>query len=679
MSYNQDIQAVGHFKYWCQKVLPAVYDDSLSYYELLCKVSNKLNELVDVDNVQSDAIKELQEKLDEFLAGEYDPYIEQKIDEWFQQNEPQLYIDVQTLKIEVSDLQNALQKTDLHELEAIMDMSTYIEDGALYIENILPGTYTTANLELSGITLDNVFGASIITNSDMEDGNPPVFDGTAFSNYSANPWSVASGYGYCGAYGIKMESSGVYPCYLSSKSFTPIADHVYFFGSKVKIERYDDGTFGVQNAAYTQYLAPGDTAGEWIDMNQQGVYSSITAKHLYIGCVPVSNLVVIGTQPNMDAAIDCIVFIDLTDLYGAGNEPNIDDMNLAYDVYWCLKNNENYLNKHLVNLHPTSPDYSDYACFDRFLLLMNERATELRMDDTDFNTPSGYPSIRGNNLMTAFDLMKLGITACGNDNALRHMSVGRHIFECWGDSPRRNVMTFGLVNSQYSGGVTLTNKILAAKGGSLSAPASGLSDNATIHNYFILTTLVPTSSIVHDSYAYQRTGNIIAVSMMGLVDTDNVYDYLVDVQTILNALANHVASPTVPTRLQDAIDRSTNPIEVASCILPSGLLGSYQYMDMASFTTNTVTWFSGATFTPHVPASTTKIMTLLLACEHMDSPNEIVTIKPFDLVAGSGGILHAGDQVTMDELMYSMMLISDNQAATAIARYIGEKLLKNRL
>lgn len=31
------------FKFWCQKVLPLVYDDSLSYYELLCKLVEQLN------------------------------------------------------------------------------------------------------------------------------------------------------------------------------------------------------------------------------------------------------------------------------------------------------------------------------------------------------------------------------------------------------------------------------------------------------------------------------------------------------------------------------------------------------------------------------------------------------------------------------------------------------------
>lgn len=37
---------IKHFRFWCQKVLPLVYDNSLSYYEVLCKVSAKLNELI---------------------------------------------------------------------------------------------------------------------------------------------------------------------------------------------------------------------------------------------------------------------------------------------------------------------------------------------------------------------------------------------------------------------------------------------------------------------------------------------------------------------------------------------------------------------------------------------------------------------------------------------------------
>lgn len=49
------------FVYFCQKVLPAVFDDSLSYYENLCKLTNKINEVITTQNTQVDAIVELQD------------------------------------------------------------------------------------------------------------------------------------------------------------------------------------------------------------------------------------------------------------------------------------------------------------------------------------------------------------------------------------------------------------------------------------------------------------------------------------------------------------------------------------------------------------------------------------------------------------------------------------------
>lgn len=39
------------FRFWCQRVLPLVYDDSLSYYEVLCKVVTRLNELTEGMNL----------------------------------------------------------------------------------------------------------------------------------------------------------------------------------------------------------------------------------------------------------------------------------------------------------------------------------------------------------------------------------------------------------------------------------------------------------------------------------------------------------------------------------------------------------------------------------------------------------------------------------------------------
>lgn len=63
------------FRYWCQKVLPLVYDDSLSYYELLCKVVDYLNKTMeDVETLHGDvtnlhtAYEELQAYVNNYFS-----------------------------------------------------------------------------------------------------------------------------------------------------------------------------------------------------------------------------------------------------------------------------------------------------------------------------------------------------------------------------------------------------------------------------------------------------------------------------------------------------------------------------------------------------------------------------------------------------------------------------------
>lgn len=52
-----------HFRFWCYKVLPLVYDNSLSYYEILCKVVKYINDLIDQDKVMAAEIEALQADL----------------------------------------------------------------------------------------------------------------------------------------------------------------------------------------------------------------------------------------------------------------------------------------------------------------------------------------------------------------------------------------------------------------------------------------------------------------------------------------------------------------------------------------------------------------------------------------------------------------------------------------
>ena len=82
-------KALQPFRYWCQKVLPLVYDDSLSYYELLCKVVNYLNiAMEDVETLHGDvtnlhtAYQELQSYVNNYFSTlDVQKEINNKLDE----------------------------------------------------------------------------------------------------------------------------------------------------------------------------------------------------------------------------------------------------------------------------------------------------------------------------------------------------------------------------------------------------------------------------------------------------------------------------------------------------------------------------------------------------------------------------------------------------------------------
>lgn len=70
-----------YFKFWCYKVLPLVYDDSLSYYEVLCKVVKYINELIEQDQIfgqELDALRADLNQVQEWINN-YDTEFAKKI------------------------------------------------------------------------------------------------------------------------------------------------------------------------------------------------------------------------------------------------------------------------------------------------------------------------------------------------------------------------------------------------------------------------------------------------------------------------------------------------------------------------------------------------------------------------------------------------------------------------
>ena len=82
---------IPYLRFWCQKVLPAVYDQSLSYYELLCKLAAFLNKMVEElekmqDNIDAlhKAYKDLQDWVNAEIAR-FEAHMEQHFDDLTQE------------------------------------------------------------------------------------------------------------------------------------------------------------------------------------------------------------------------------------------------------------------------------------------------------------------------------------------------------------------------------------------------------------------------------------------------------------------------------------------------------------------------------------------------------------------------------------------------------------------
>jgi len=74
-----------NFRFWCQNVLPLVYDESLSYYEVLCKVVDYINKLIDADKEIFSDLDELKRDMnvvEKWIADFDTSYFEELLKEY---------------------------------------------------------------------------------------------------------------------------------------------------------------------------------------------------------------------------------------------------------------------------------------------------------------------------------------------------------------------------------------------------------------------------------------------------------------------------------------------------------------------------------------------------------------------------------------------------------------------
>ena len=117
------------FRYWCQKVLPLVYDDSISYYELLCKVVNYLNiTMEDVSTLNDDvtamytAYNELQDFVNQYFTDlNVQTQIDNKLDRMAADGSLNALIDPLVIDTTETSVANTLPGVVEHQLPDVVE------------------------------------------------------------------------------------------------------------------------------------------------------------------------------------------------------------------------------------------------------------------------------------------------------------------------------------------------------------------------------------------------------------------------------------------------------------------------------------------------------------------------------------------------------------------------------
>ena len=167
MDYMFTPQQVSPFRYFSQKVLPTVYDDSLSYLELLQKMEKYLNDCISAVNSDADAISELQGLYEQFTS-----YVTTYLENLDVQDEINAKLDAMVLDGTFSDLISPIVASDVPAsvtawLNAHPEATTTVEDNSI----------TNAKLVQSGGVLSDVDMLATV-NVSWVDGYISSMDGT---------------------------------------------------------------------------------------------------------------------------------------------------------------------------------------------------------------------------------------------------------------------------------------------------------------------------------------------------------------------------------------------------------------------------------------------------------------------------------------------------------------------
>lgn len=404
----------------------------------------------------------------------------------------------------------------------------------------------------------------------------------------------------------------------SSKEYTG----EFYIASKLMCTRYEKGYLGIVfGSDSNRYL---DTTIQEVtnEFVTRSAIETLENENIFIGsCISAS----------LDGYIDDAVVVDLSMFEEV---PTIEKLDSLYERYVQILKGEiettiryEYVNRRdTFYLGGTEKTYSDKEAKATFMQYMNDKAKEIGMENTTFIDAAGFY-----NRTTAYDLLRMGVYACGYDE----------IVETW----HKNSYTISV------GGYTPRNV-------SLTTTVKG----ADLEDYYFL--------------FGGKTGTVDGQSnLLAIVEGPDERLFVV---VVLGAEINRFAAAkqamdaAVAKYYDPNIDNSSFTVEAKSaavCLLPKNNTLAYTDYDLNIL-------YEKDIYTSRTPASITKVMTSICMLDYVNDIHQEFTIIQSDITSGSGNYFRAGDKLSYYEALHAMLLPSSNTCAEATATAVGHIMLK---
>lgn len=196
VNFTPDIQSqapIRPFRFACQTVLPLVYDDSLSYYELLCKCVQKLNEVITAsNNVHTDiqallnAYNQLQAYVNDYFKNlDLQAEIDAKLDEMVESGAFYRVFSPLIAEISIPRVVDSVPDMVNHNYTYVLKSNGHMYQ---FVNNMWVDTGYVFGGEIGGL-----FGIKEMVPSDLNDINEPgiYYHTKSGANVTNGPVGVA--------------------------------------------------------------------------------------------------------------------------------------------------------------------------------------------------------------------------------------------------------------------------------------------------------------------------------------------------------------------------------------------------------------------------------------------------------------------------------------------------------